>query len=199
MIIACHECDLLNTITDVPIGATARCARCGATLYNRKKNSIERSLAFTIAGLVLFVMANAYPILMMKSEGLLLKTTLLESILELYVEGMWGVAALVLITCVLAPLIQIFGLLYVLFPLQMRLTAWRAPLIFRYLRKLQPWGMMEVFMLGILVSMVKLADMATVIPGFSLYAFAALVFVLAAAVSSLDPHLIWEIIGGRHD
>ena len=89
--------------------------------------------------------------------------------------------------------------MYILLPIRMRRSAWKAPTVFRYLRKLQPWGMMEVFMLGILVSIVKLAKMAVVIPGFSLYAFAALSLILTAAVSSLDQYLIWEKIGGRYD
>jgi len=81
----------------------------------------------------------------------------------------------------------------------MNRLAWQAPFFFRYLRKLQPWGMMEVFMLGILVSIVKLAKMAVIIPGTSLYAFAALIFVLAGAISSLDPHLIWDRVGEDHE
>ena len=164
MIIACHECDLLNSVTAVPAGATARCARCGAELYSRKKNSIERTLALTVAGLVLFLQANAYPILMIRSEGVLLKTTLFQSVRELYAQDMWGVAALVFFTCIFIPFIQLAGLMYILLPIRMRRSAWKAPTVFRYLRKLQPWGMMEVFMLGILVSIVKLAKMAVVIP-----------------------------------
>ena len=64
--------------------------------------------------------------------------------------------------------------------------------LFRLLNRVQPWSMMEVFMLGILVSVVKLAKMASVVPGVSVYAFAALIFALAAAMSSLDPHQVWE-------
>jgi paraquat-inducible protein A len=153
----------------------------------------------TVAGLVLFLQANAYPILMIRSEGVLLKTTLFQSVRELYAQDMWGVAALVFFTCIFIPFIQLAGLMYILLPIRMRRSAWKAPTVFRYLRKLQPWGMMEVFMLGILVSIVKLAKMAVVIPGFSLYAFAALSLILTAAVSSLDQYLIWEKIGGRYD
>lgn len=199
MLIACHECDLLNAVTAVPAGATAHCARCGSELYSRKKNSIPRTLALTIAGLVLFLQANAYPILIIRSEGVLLKTTLFQSVQALYAQDMWGIAILVFFTCILIPFIQLVGLVYILLPLRMDLQVWKAPTVFRYLRKIQPWGMMEVFMLGILVSIVKLAKMAVVIPGFSLYAFAALAFVLTAAVASLDPYLIWEKIGDRYD
>ena len=199
MIIACHECDLLNTVPSIPEGSTARCVRCGAVLYSRKKDSIDRTMAFTIAGLVLFALSNAYPILGMKSEGILLETTLMQGVTELHAQGMWGLAALVFATCILVPLIQLLGLLYIILPIRMNRLAWQAPFFFRYLRKLQPWGMMEVFMLGILVSIVKLAKMAVIIPGLSLYAFAALIFILAGAISSLDPHLIWDRLGDDHE
>jgi paraquat-inducible protein A len=52
--------------------------------------------------------------------------------------------------------------------------------------------MMDVFMIGILVSVVKLAEMATIVPGPSLFAFVVLIFVLAAAQAALDPDIVWE-------
>ena len=66
------------------------------------------------------------------------------------------------------------------------------PRVLRFVRHLQPWNMMEVFMLGILVSVVKLAKMAKIIPGVALFSFLALIFVMAAMSASLDSHLIWE-------
>jgi paraquat-inducible protein A len=72
-----------------------------------------------------------------------------------------------------------------------RMPRW-LPTLFRYVSTLTPWGMMDVFMLGILVSVVKLSDMATIVPGTSLFAFAILIFVLAAAQASLDPDLVWS-------
>ena len=192
---ACHECDLLISVPQIPAGSTARCPRCGAFLYSRKINSIDRTLALTIAGLVFFVLSNAYPILKMKSEGLMVETTLFQSVAELYAQDMKGLAALVFFTCIFVPLIQLSGLLYIILPIRFNRLAWETAFCFRWLRKLQPWGMMEVFMLGILVSIVKLAKMAAIIPGLSLYAFAALIFIVAGAISSLDFHLVWERLG----
>jgi paraquat-inducible protein A len=68
----------------------------------------------------------------------------------------------------------------------------RLPHVLRFLEHVLPWSMMEVFMIGILVSIVKLAGMAKIIPGISLYSFLALIFVLAAMVVSVDSHLIWQ-------
>ncbi|MBW2563631.1 MAG: paraquat-inducible protein A, partial [Deltaproteobacteria bacterium] len=109
--------------------------------------------------------------------------------------NMWELAALVLFTTFLTPFIQLSGMLYVLLPLKFNRLPWRLPYIFRFLQNIQPWGMMEVFMLGILVAIVKLAKMASIIPGIALYSFAALILVLAAATASLDPDIVWDRLG----
>jgi paraquat-inducible protein A len=191
-LIACHECDLLHQRQPLPRGGTARCIRCGAKLYSRKRNSLDRVLALTIAGLVLFCVANVYPLLTFRLEAQAQETTLISGVMALYDQGMWIVAAVVFFTSILAPLLQLTGMLYVILPLKLKRRPWRLPFIFRVVRGFRPWGMMEVFMLGILVSFVKLAKMATLIPGTALYAFLVLIFVLAASAASLDPHIVWD-------
>jgi paraquat-inducible protein A len=191
-LIACHECDLLHQSQPLPSGGTARCIRCGAKLYSRKRNSLDRVLALTIAGLVLFCVANAYPFLTFRLEAQVQETTLISGVIELYNQGMWIVAGVVLLTSILMPLLELTGMLYVLLPLKFNLRSWKLPLFFRLVRSFKPWGMMEVFMLGILVAFVKLAKMATLIPGIALYAFMVLIFVLAASAASLDPHIVWD-------
>jgi paraquat-inducible protein A len=195
--IACHECDLLHQSQSLPPGGTARCVRCGAVLYRRKRHSLDRVLALTITGLILFMVANAYPFLTFRLEAQVQETTLLSGVMELYAQDMWIVAGVVLLTSILLPLLELIGMLYVLLPLKFNLRPWKLPLFFRMVRKFKPWGMMEVFMLGILVAFVKLAKMASLIPGMALYAFLALIFVLAASAAALDPHIVWDRLEKR--
>lgn len=191
-LIACHECDLLQQSRALPMGATARCPRCGAVLYRRKRNSLDRVLALTIAGLILFTVANVYPFLTFRLEAQIQETTLITGIIELYNQGMWIVAGVVLLTSIVMPLLELTGTLYVLLPLKFNRRPWSLPLFFRMVRIFKPWGMMEVFMVGILVAFVKLSKMASIIPGMALYAFMLLIFVLAASAASLDPHIVWD-------
>jgi paraquat-inducible protein A len=149
-------------------------------------------LALTIAGLVLFCVANVYPLLTFRLEAQVQETTLISGVMALYDQGMWIVAGVVFLTSVLVPLLQLTGMLYVILPLKLNQRPWALPFFFRVVRGIKPWGMMEVFMVGILVSFVKLAKMATLIPGTALYAFLALIFVLAASAASLDPHIVWD-------
>jgi paraquat-inducible protein A len=190
--VACHDCDLMQHVGRLPGGATAVCRRCGAVLRRHRRNSLERTLALVTAALVLFTLANAFPFLEFKLEARTRETTLITGVLELYRQGMRPVAVLVFLTTILVPLLQLLGLLYVLLPLRIGRPAPFTMKVFRRVQQLAPWSMMEVFMLGILVSIVKLAKMAKIVPGISVFSFLLLIFVLAAAMSSLDPHAVWE-------
>jgi len=137
------------------------------------------------------VVANTFPFLAFKLQGLETHTTLITGTQHLYQQGMWLVALLVLLTCIVVPCLRLLGMLYVLLPMKFNRTPWKLAQIYRILQTLQPWAMMEVFMLGILVSLVKLAKMATLVPGLALWSFALLIIVLAGAAASLDPRVIW--------
>jgi paraquat-inducible protein A len=191
-LIACHECDLLHRVEPLPEGSTARCTRCGAVLYQQKRNSLDRSLALVIAGLILFVLANVFPLLAFKLQGQVKEATLITGVRDLYAQGWGEVGLVVFINSVLVPFIYLLGMLYILLPLKLNRVPKHLAKVFRFVRSLQPWGMMEVFMLGILVSVVKLMKMATIVPGISLYCFAVLIFILAGSMAALDPRIIWE-------
>lgn len=188
---ACHDCDLIQRIPPLDEGQTARCMRCGAVLVDRKTNSIDRSLALTMAGLILFVIANSFPFLALKLQGQIRETTLTSGVVALWTQDMWLLAILVLLTTIAVPLAELLGLLYVFLPIKAGRVGSQLPMVFRFVSAIKAWSMMEIFMLGILVTIVKLVKMAEVVPGISLYAFLALIFVLAAVSANLDRHLIW--------
>ena len=198
-LIACHECDLLHRTRPAPEKSTAKCRRCGAILYRNKQNSLDRSLAFAMAGLILFIVCNTHPFLSLKKEGLIQETTIVTGVKELFDQGMVGLSLLVLFTSILAPFIQLSGMIYVLLPLKINRMPWKVAVVFRCLQTIQPWSLLEVFMLGILVSVVKLSKTATVIPGIGLYSFLVLIFVLAAIMAAFDPQIVWEKMGQTYE
>ncbi|ESQ15754.1 MAG TPA: paraquat-inducible protein A [Chromatiaceae bacterium] len=189
----CHECDLLQRSPPLPPAGSAHCVRCGHLLHKHRPDSLNRTLALTLTGLVLFVVANSFPFLSFEMQGQATTTTLFTGVKDLVEQGKGEVAAVVFFTSILAPGLQLLLLLIVLLPLKLakRLPPGFATL-FRWCNSVSPWGMMDVFMIGILVSVVKLMDMATIIPGTSLFAFVVLIFVLAAAQAALDPDLVWN-------
>jgi paraquat-inducible protein A len=191
---ACGDCDLLQRLGEVPAGATARCARCGGVLRRSRPHGIERTLALAAAAAVLFVVAQSFPFLSFDMKGRVTQTTLLSGVFDLYDQGLVPIALLVGVTSVLAPLLQITLLLWVLVPIQLGRKPWQLAPSFRLLRHVETWSMMEVFLIGILVAVSKLADMATVVPGLAIWAFGLLILVLAGALSSFDPEAVWEQI-----
>ncbi len=192
--IACQECDLLHEFTPVPEGATAYCARCGAVLYRRIANALDRTLAMALTGLILFVIANSFPFLTMQKVGQVREATLATGIIELYGQEMWLLATFVLLTALLLPFLELCALLYIFLPFKFGRRPWQLARAWRGLDLIKSWSMMEVFMLGILVSLVKLAKLSTITPGIAVYAFGGLIVVLAAASASLDPELVWSAL-----
>jgi paraquat-inducible protein A len=189
---ACHECDQLNEVPELPPKGVARCCRCGYVLYRNPVDCIEKSLALTLGSALLFVVANVFPFMAFGTGANIVETTLTSGAVSLWNDGMQILAVLVLITSVIAPGLQIAGLLYVLIPLRLGFTPRDAEPIYRMVIGLGPWSMMEVFLLGILVSIVKLVSMAEIIPGVALWAFGLLIITLSWANSTLEPRVIWE-------
>ena len=191
-VIACHECDLLQRECPLPRNGVLRCRRCGAELSRNHPNSLNRALAFTLASVVLFAVGNAFPIVGLEVNGTLVETTLLGAATVLYEDGMWPIAGLVLATTFLMPMLQMITMTYLLVPLHFDRAPYRSDLVFRLLQYVRPWGMTEVLILGMLVALVKLAHIASVVPGAALWSFGALMLLLAAASAAFDPQEVWS-------
>lgn len=195
--IACHECDLIHTVPPMPESATARCVRCGALLLQSKADSINRTIAWTVSGLILYIVAITFPFLAIKSGSIVQQTGLLSGIQQLFSQDIIPLAVLILLTCVLIPLMQMFGLLYVFVPLKLNIRVKFAINVFRLFQHVKPWSMMEIYMLGILIAMAKLGKMATIVPGLAVIAFGLLIFVLNFAITAVDSHMVWERLEGE--
>jgi paraquat-inducible protein A len=190
--VACHECDLLNAVPPLPPDRTARCARCGARLYGNPANSLDKALSLALASAILYVLALSFPFLSFGTPGNYVQTSLMTGVLDLYRQGLTLLAGVVLITSILAPAMVIGGYLYLLLPLHRGRIPTGHARMFRFLRELSPWNMIEVFLLGILVSLVKLGGMAEVVPGIAVWAFASLIITLAWTSASFEPAAYWQ-------
>jgi paraquat-inducible protein A len=191
-VIACHECGAVHRLPAMPDDTIARCTVCEARIFLRYEHSVEHSLALYCAALCLFLVANAFPILSMSMGGQTNASTILDSAKALYDDGMWPLALAVSLAGTILPLAKILGMLAILIPLRLDLRPpWTVP-TFRWAERLQPWSMMEVYLLGVIVAYVKLQDLATVQPGIALYAFVGTILLMATADARFDPHAIWR-------
>ena len=194
-LIACHECDLVQREVPLPRSGVARCGRCGATLYRSHPESIDRTLALTLGAVMLFVIANTFPIVGLQIQGQLIQTTLFHTARVLYDEDMKSVAGLVFVTSIAMPALELFALTYLLLPLRLGRVPPYFAIVFRMLQTVRPWGMVEVFMLGVLVSLVKLAHLAAIVAGAALWSIAALMLVMAAISTTFDARALWARAG----
>lgn len=193
-LVACLDCDLLQHIPEVPIGASVRCPRCDKELWRHKPDSLNRTLALTLAALVLFIIANAVPMLGLHAVGHEAFTTVIGGAEQLWQDGDQLVAVLVLFAAVIAPALQIIFLLLIVFGCRQERPPFWVGLFLRNLHLTRTWSMIEVMLLGVLVSLTKIAEYATIIFGEAFFALFALVFLLAMIQSSFDPREVWRRI-----
>jgi len=193
-IVACLDCDLLQRIPEVPPGASVRCPRCDKELWRHKPDSLNRTFAMTLAALVLYIIANADPMLGLHAVGREAFTTVVGGAEQLWLNGQELVAALVLFAAVIAPALQILFLLLIVLGCQRKRPPFWVGIFLRHLRFTRTWTMIEVMLLGVLVSLTKIAEFASIIMGGAFFALFALVILLAAIQSNFDPRQVWQRI-----
>jgi paraquat-inducible protein A len=189
---ACHFCDTLHEALPLPEGTAARCSCCAAVLYQNRPASLARATAFSLTGLILMVIVHWFPFLTMDAASLRTTLDLVSAARALVGQGSWILGCAVVLFTILTPLILACGLIYVCAPLLFGRAAPGSWIVAKWLNKAEPWNMIEVFLLGVLVSLLKLNMVADVHFGMGFWAFAALMLCMAAAVSGIDRNELWD-------
>jgi paraquat-inducible protein A len=185
----CPDCDLLQRVPSAPGRHDVRCARCGARLHVAPRSDLGRDAAWAVTTLVLLVIANAFPILVLELNGVREAATVVDGVIAFWLEGRYELAVVVLAVAVVAPAMHaasVLGRSWLIARGARRATARNWTL---WSVRLAPWGMTEVYLLGALVAFVKLDDLADVVVGPALYAFAAMS--LLTAWSSTHAAGVW--------
>jgi len=192
--LGCLECDLLVSVDALSPGERGRCPRCNHLLTENTADSIVRSLAFALAAACLLALALSFPFLTLKERGIEQVMTIPGSAVQLWTGGYPPIAVLVMGPIVGIPGLLLAGLVALLLPLRRGTRArWLVP-TGRFIFFLNPWSMVEVFVIGVIVSLVKIGSMATVILGVAFWAYAAFALCFIAAFTNLDRVQLWERI-----
>jgi paraquat-inducible protein A len=197
--IACPDCDLLQCLPDLPPGAKARCPRCACTVATRMAEPIDRPLALTVAAAIALIVANTTPLMGLSVVGRQASTTIIGGAHQMWLQGEQITGLIVVFCAVIAPA----G--YILFMLTVLLAARRPPAprwvgeLLRGAEFMQPWSMNEVMMLGILVALIKIAELATVEAGPGMYAMGALVLLFPAIMATFDTEEMWRRVRWADD
>lgn len=198
-IVACLDCDLVQRIPELPPGATARCPRCGHKIAFNRPDALNRTLALAFAAAVVLVVANVTPLMELSVSGRQARTTIIGGAVEMWLRGQQITALLVAFCTVIAPALYI-GILSAVLLAVRRTPAprWVGSLL-HWSEWQQSWAMIEVMMLGIMVALIKIAELATVIPGIGMFAAGALVILIPAMTVSFDPHEVWKRVAWAND
>lgn len=191
-LLPCECCGMV--CQEVPAIRHPSCPRCDAPLHRRKYDSIRRSWAFLIAAIVLYVPANALPIMHTSTLIYDQSNTILGGIGVLWADGSWDLALIVFIASICVPLLKIIALTVLLVTARRR-SRWaqrgRARL-YRILEFVGQWSMLDIFVVALLVSLVDFHTVAEVRAGPGAIAFGAVVVLTMLASMSFDPRLIWD-------
>lgn len=194
-ILICRDCDTVHRAIPLRRGDVALCRRCDAVLARHFGATPEGGLALVCAAAIFFAIANLTPILSIDIAGVETQANIWFAVRSLQ-QGWISVAALGLaVTTFLVPAVQIALLFWVLLFACFRVRPPGFALVMKLLHRMRPWSMTEVFLLGALVAIVKLANWVPITAGAGIWAMAALTAVLAL-LGRCDPVSWWSIAPG---
>ena len=186
----CTYCDTVHRRKGLPGRSSARCVTCDAPLYHADTEPAAM-LAVTLTALAALVVANAFPLDLADQRGKRHASTLWRAIVASYDQQLPFVAAGLAITLIFAPVVELGLLLWVLVPLVLRTRPPGLRFAMRAMGALRPWRLVEVFLLGVIIAIVKLTGLATAVLGWG--AFGLTVMALAmASLGSFDQALLWS-------
>ena len=191
-LIACPSCDQLHDMSDMDYGHKARCLSCNKLLSKLDKDPFSHATAYSIAGLICFIISCNFPFISFKAKGLESIMTLPQAIAQMAGDGMWHLAVVVAAFILVLPFLILVSVGALGISLAM---GWRnhwSKDVAKLIYYLQTWCMVEVFFFGVLVSLVKIVHMATVILGLAFWAYAAFSILFILAVSKLDTYYTWK-------
>ena len=186
----CPKCHKLNPAIAEPV----ICARCHGKFYQRKRNSLQYTLAWNVAALLAFIPANLYPIMIVYQLGIGDEATILSGIGEFIEHGLYPIAIIIFTASIIVPLIKIIGLFVLVYKVHtgIRLKPDKHSKIYHILELLGPWSMLDVFVVALMVTVVELGFVTSVAAGPAINYFTITVIFTMFAANSFDPRLLWD-------
>lgn len=192
-LIACPHCDALYRRPALRGGERARCARCGAPLARASARlQPDHLLALAITAAITLAIANAFPVVVLSAGGITHSASLIGSIGVLWQDGRVLTAMLAFATTIAFPVAELAAFVALLVLIRRDPGSPHVAALLRGIQMVRPWGMTEVFMLGIVVALVKISHTAQVVPGVGLFAFATLTILLTLIIS-YDLKALWAL------
>ena len=189
-VLKCVHCGQSQLLPKIPIGCRATCVRCDETLRQHAPRGVQRTIALSLAALVLYIPSNTLPILSISQMGHRSESTIWSGVVELWQTGTPGIAVLVFLCSILIPLFKILGLLYLCTSYQIH-SPRKYSSILRFISVIGRWSMLDVFLVAIFVAIVKLGTFASIQTELGIVAFSGVVVLTMLASINFDSRLLW--------
>ncbi len=187
---ACSGCDMVMAAHT----EGGRCPRCGQRLWRRRPNAMTYSFAFTLAGLLLYPVANLYPISVLDWAEGTSPHTLFSAVDRLIGANLWFLAGCVFTTSIAIPFVKLAGMVWLYVSVHRRSTRHLVlkTRFYRAIDELGRWSTMDVFTVAVYMPMIQFGQLATVRVGDGLPALLAVVVLTMLASRFFDPRLLWD-------
>ena len=195
--VECTDCGLLQPLPAPTVGHGRHCHRCRAG-FGHGVTRNNRALALAVTALVLFLLANVFPLMAIDVGGRSQSVHLGSGVVGLADHDLLPLALFVLAISILAPLGRVIALGYVLFRLRRTGRPHHLATILRFAQRMGPWAMLDVFLIGALIALTKLHDLASIEIGIGFWALGLLVVALAAFDMTIDRHALWDLVSPPH-
>ncbi|MGB0937590.1 MAG: paraquat-inducible protein A [Colwellia sp.] len=192
--IACEQCDALYDKPNLVPGTCAKCTRCGCTIFETKIDWCNRSYYWALAGIILSIPAITLPLMGVTLAGQFHQASLLDCILMMLDRGFYFISTLVFLFAIAVPSLRLFGTFYLTHCFKFNRLKPNLLIFFRAFHHLDHWAMLNVFMLGIIVSMYKLIDDTELTINMGLVSFVLWLIASTMSAISLDHHTVWETL-----
>jgi paraquat-inducible protein A len=184
--IICHQCGLLVSVPLLQDGSSANCPRCAKVLTKRHRNAVDLVLYFSISALLCLVYSVWFGFLEMSVQGQVRQITLMESVSTLFSLQEMALGSLMSLIIIGLPALYVSLLIFLVGSIKLQRVSRSTIMILRIVGYVRFWNMCEIFFLGILVSMVKIAGLAHIEIGASFWAYALFNLFLFIAVMHFD-------------
>ncbi|MBW1645226.1 MAG: paraquat-inducible protein A [Deltaproteobacteria bacterium] len=193
-LLACHGCDLLLERREIGPGEELCCPRCGEVLLVAHRNPIERCLVLSLTGLLFLPFAFFMPLMTLDTMGLKNSGNIFDGVIHVWSTGYYFVAVILALTTIVFPLLKLGILFVVSLSLKRQRYADSLRWLMRLYVHLDEWAMLEVYMIGILVTIVKMHHLAHIKYDAGFFCFLGLLGATLSASLLMDREQFWQEI-----
>ncbi|SDZ02334.1 paraquat-inducible protein A [Jannaschia faecimaris] len=194
-LVCCPVCDALHEVGEVEEHTRLRCVRCHTVIAVGRPEAILRIVVLASTAMVLMTIVVFYPFLQLRNGVFTSRASVFETVMSFSEGVMAPLSVAVALFVIVLPITRLGAIIWALGPLSVN----RSPLpgaafALRWAEILKPWAMAEIFMVGVAVALIKLADLATLSMGPAFWSFASIVFITALQDTQMSKHSIWSAL-----